>query len=181
MTDNKIQFLTDDQIHGILKIVRSEYVQPQVKAKLQEIENSDAFKTEYEKVKNSEEVQKEYADALAAKENSLKLSTLLEQIKSINENYVIARQDNDYHGDCYQVTFDSIETTYTVEVSCIESRIKSKVYETLSLNSYDYYIVSQIIEELHTRLLLTIPTDLQTIIDNITNFINVDKYLTFKD
>ena len=180
MTDNKIQFLTDKQIEGILSIVRTEYVQPKVKAKLNEIENSDEFKTVYEKVKNSEEVQKEYADAITTKENEFKLLTLLEQIKLINEKYTIAIEDNDY-GDCSKLDLCSIEGIYNNEVFCIESRIESKVYCILKIYSYDYYIMGQIIEDLKTRLQLTSPADLGTIIDNIIPFINVDKYITIKD
>jgi hypothetical protein len=176
MTDNKIQFLTDDQIYGILNIVRSEYVQPKVETRLQEIENSEEFKVVYEKTKNSEEVQKEYADVLTTKENNLKLSTLLEQIKLINKDYIIALYD-----DYYTIELSSIDGMYVKEISCIESRIKSKVYKTLKLYSYDYYITTNIIEDLKTRLKLTSPADLGTIIDNIIPFINVDKYITIKD
>jgi len=179
MTDNKIQFLTDDQIHGILHIIRSEYVKPQVTAKLLEIENSDEFKMEYEKIKNSEETQKEYANALTTKENNLKLSTLLEQVKLINKDYVISIDDGDYGYS--KIELDYIEESYNTEVSCIESRIKSRVYNELKLNSYDYYITSEITNDLRTRLRLTSSADLQTIIDSITPFINVDKYIKVRD
>jgi len=181
MTDNKIQFLTDDQISGILQIVRTDYIEPQVKAKLQDIKNSDIFKAEYDKVKNSDNFQKEYTDAITTKENNLKLLTLLEQVKLINKNYVIAIEDSYYHGDCYKVSLDTVEESYTVEISCIESRIESRVFDNLNYNSYDQHIIHRIVDELHTRLQLTSPSDFQTIIDNIIKFINVDKYITIKD
>jgi uncharacterized protein YajQ (UPF0234 family) len=180
MTDNKIQFLTDNQINGILDIVRRDYINPQVTAKLLEIENSYEFKMEYEKIKNSEETQKEYADALTTKENNLKLVSLLEQVKLIKEDYTIGIK-NGYCEDFYEVSLTSIEDDYKYEVTSIENRIRSSVYDTLKLNSYDNFIVNQVINELRTRLQLTSPADLQTIIDSIIPFINVDKYIKVRD
>lgn len=180
---NTIQFLTETQIDGILSIVKRDFISPMVKTRLQEFEESDEYKKTYEEIKNSDEIQAEYAEAVQTKEKQLKIFELNKLVKELDTNLTICKSEFDDYSECDSFSdvvansINDIEDRYEENLRIIELSIDRKTYNTLNIKISQWDVISCISSDLETRLQLTIPMDLDSIIKGIVPFISIEKHI----
>lgn len=136
---NELQFLTTDQIKGILNTIEKDKILPSINSKIDEIRKSDKYKENYTIIENL------YIEItnLHEKLNKLKIGTY----SSISNNKL---------------------------------EIDRKTLLSLNINS-NYDIKNNILNDLKNRLQLITPSDFDTIITNMIQYINIDKYLYNKE
>lgn len=174
------ELLNFDQINSIISIINRDYVAPQIEAKIEEIENSEEYKKLVEEIRNSDEFKESIVNRTRLNNEKLLFLSLYKQIKELNKDYTIV--DCDDCGD--EVihswdTEDSIKEDIQKNITSLENTISSKVLDKLKVNS-DYSITREIDKDLTARLQLTTVDNLDTIINSMLQYIDIDKYLYTK-
>jgi hypothetical protein len=132
---NELQFLTKDQINGILDSLVKDVIFPQIKEKINLVKESDKYKENYNII----------VDIFT------KANDLAKQLKVLNiSNYYNTSLDPD--------------------------RMNEKTLESLNIRSA-YSIKNDILNDLRSRLQLIAPDNFDTIITNMKQYIDIDKYL----
>jgi hypothetical protein len=132
---NELQFLTKDQINGILDSLVKDVIFPQIKEKINLVKESDKYKENYNII----------VDIFT------KANDLAKQLKVLNiSNYYNTSLDPD--------------------------RMNEKTLESLNIRSA-YSIKNDILNDLRPRLQLIAPDNFDTIITNMKQYIDIDKYL----
>jgi hypothetical protein len=129
----QLQFLTKEQITGILSSLEKDVIIPQINIKLDEIRQSDKYKENYNIIKD-----------VYTKYNEL------------------AKQ------------LDTIGIKHYITISL--NNLDEKTTQSLNIKG-TYSIKNEILNDLKSRLLLIVPSSFDFIIENMKQYINVDKYL----
>jgi hypothetical protein len=178
--NNELQFLTNDQISGLMDILGKD-VQSIVNDKLKSIKETDNYKTLFETTKSTEKYQKKLKELEEDKNNLLNTIDLLNQLNSISGNFDIeynGKQISIYYKN--KITTDNINKEYEEELESINNCIEKDVFYTLKINS-SYTICSKIEIELKARLQLLVADNFDTIINNMKQYINVEDNLYIKE
>jgi hypothetical protein len=130
-----IQFLTKEQINGLINILERDYILPKIKDKINLLKETDKYKENYNKIK----------------ELTIKTVELFDQLVKFSSNYYKS------------VTID-------------DNDIASKTLDSLKVRT-DYNIKSRIVDDLKSRLQLISPSDFDSIIKSMSEYIDVNKHL----
>jgi hypothetical protein len=172
-TNNNIQLLNNNQIDGILEIIKRDIVCPQINSKIEEVLNSDEFKKLVEDISNREENLESINRIESEHEKNLKLKVLFDQIKEVDPNIF-----NDGYDFPMIVTASTeyINTNRKFDLEHLNDRIQRTAKYEIKIND-SYSIIRNIMSDLTARLQLMTVSDFDTIIKEITQYINIDKYL----
>lgn len=176
--DNK-QFLTNEQINSILDIVMRDNVYKQVDDAFKVLTESEEYKTKLEEIKNSKDTLDRIERENTRYQNELKAFDLFQQIKAINEDFVKnTNWDEETTNISWLVgtTVERLEDTHKMYLDSIDNDCEHKTRTELKINSH-WNVRDSIYNDLKARLLLTSPSDYNSIITDIVKYINIDKHL----
>jgi len=166
------------QIDNIWAIINRDYVENTVKNCLIDIENSEEFTNKRKEMETS----KRYLDEIARIElkhrNNLTARQLLLALRKLNIEDINNNNTIKYYTD-YWVTNASIEeitNDYESELNNMDSFLTHITFEELKVNS-SYTIINQIKLDIKTRLSLTAVSDLDSIVNDMVKYIDINKYL----
>src|SRR3972149_11367006 len=133
----EIQFLTEEQINGIIEIVSNDTITPEINKTVKQIEESEEYKNKYSEIEKSDEIIKKYKKALERKNELFILKEINDKLKDINENYSICDYDSYDVNESIYISED-IEEHYQENLRNIHNSIRSKTLEVLNILSDNY-------------------------------------------
>ena len=163
------QFLTEDQINAILAIIEKDNINKQVDDAINIVLTSDEYATKLEEIKNSKDILDSINKENIKHQNRLKLYDLYKQISLIDINEIVPGWAN-------QKNINYIEEIHKENLADIDKACENKTKSSIKLRG-KWGIIQDIKEDLEARLLLTTPGTYQEIIDDMIQYINIDKYL----
>jgi predicted DNA-binding protein YlxM (UPF0122 family) len=163
-------YLTEQQINGLLTVIRTDYINPQVIAKYKEIQESDEYKAISDRIKSSDEFLKEIEEEENQYKKNIEIFNLYEKLKELGEVY----SDNWDSSWLASTTLESIDTVHKSNISSINN-IDTKVLREMKIETYDWDVEHAIEQDIIAVLRLTTATNYDETIKEAIKHINVDK------
>ena len=163
-------YLTEQQIDGLLTVIRTDYINPQVSAKYKEIRESEEYKAISDKIKSSEEFLKQIEDEEIQYKKNIEIFNLYEKLKELGETFT-----DDWNSSWLSsTTLKDIENNYKANIDSINN-IECRILIEMKVQIYDWIVKGDIIQDLTAVLRLTTATDYDETIVEAIKHIDVDK------